>query len=102
MQLVACEHCHTQYDVSTVITDSFVCRCGESVENKVLQSVDALVHRCGACGAQVGAEASSCEFCGSEIVREFGPASTICPECFARNAEDSRFCTSCPAPTARC
>ena len=95
MRLVACLNCHTQYDVTQVIVDRFDCRCGESVENKVLQSVDAVVHRCGACGAQVRADAEDCEFCGSAIVRELGPASLICPECFARNAEDARFCTAC-------
>jgi Zn-finger nucleic acid-binding protein len=95
MQLVACQNCHTQYDVTCVVTDRFTCRCGEEVENKIPQSVDALVHRCGACGAQVGASAESCEFCGSDIVQELGPSSLICPECFARNAEESRFCTAC-------
>lgn len=95
MRLVACQNCHTQYDVTRVITDRFACRCGESVENKVPQSVDAPVHRCGSCGAQVGAEAANCAYCGSEIVRELAGASLICPECFARNADDARFCTAC-------
>jgi Zn-finger nucleic acid-binding protein len=95
MRLVACPHCHTQYDVTNVMADRLVCRCGETVENKIHQSFDAVVHRCSSCGAQVGPETESCEFCGSAIVRELGPASTICPECFARNAEDARFCTAC-------
>ena len=29
------------------------------------------------------------------MVREPGPLSLICPECYARNAEASRFCTAC-------
>ena len=95
MRLVACQNCHAQYDVTNVVANQFTCRCGEEVENKVAQSVDALVHRCGACGAQIAAASESCEFCGSEIVQEFGPSSLICPECFARNAEESRFCTAC-------
>ena len=37
----------------------------------------------------------SCDYCGSEIVRDTGKLSLICPECFGRNEEQSRFCTGC-------
>lgn len=94
MRLIACGSCHAQYDVSGVVSDSIRCRCGESIANRELVPVDAEIHRCGACGAQVGAEAPSCSYCGSEIVRE-GNLSLICPECLARNAEVSRFCAAC-------
>ena len=95
MRLIACANCHTQYDVGHVVADTIECRCGESVENKPLRAVDATIHRCGSCGAQVGAEAESCDFCGSALVRELEPGSLICPECYARNADESRFCTAC-------
>jgi len=95
MRLIACPTCHTQYDVSEVIAKTIPCRCGETLENRPHDSVDAQVHRCGACGALVSGEAESCEFCGSAIVRDDSQLSLICPECFARNAEESRFCTAC-------
>ncbi len=95
MRLVACSSCHTQYDVTDVATETFPCRCGETVENRDLKAVDATVHRCGSCGAMIGAEAERCDYCGSAIVRDPGRLSLICPECFARCAEDSRFCTAC-------
>jgi Zn-finger nucleic acid-binding protein/ribosomal protein L40E len=95
LRLVACPSCHTQYDVSDVIAESISCRCGEALDTKPLAGVDAQVHRCGSCGAIVGAEAESCEFCGSAIVRDTRKLSLICPECYGRNAEDARFCTSC-------
>jgi len=95
LQLVACQNCHTQYDVSLILADSFACQCGEMLENKPLQAVDASIHRCGACGAQVAGEAEGCDYCGSEIVRDPRSLSLICPECFARNADASRFCTAC-------
>ena len=94
MRLIACGSCHAQYDVSGVVADSIRCRCGDTLANRELTPVDAEIHRCGACGAQVGAEAPACGYCGSEIVRE-GELSLICPECFARNAEISRFCAAC-------
>ncbi len=95
MRLVACANCHTQYDVSDIVAKSFPCRCGESVENDPHDPVDAEVSRCGACGALVSAEAEDCDYCGSAIVRDPGNLSLICPECYGRNAEDSRFCTAC-------
>lgn len=95
MRLVACSSCHTQYDVTNVAEKEFDCRCGERVENRDLTAVDALIHRCGSCGAQVGADAESCDYCGSAIVRDDASLSLICPECFGRNEEAARFCTAC-------
>lgn len=95
MKLIACPVCHTQYDVSLVDTSEFACRCGETLENRPLSPVDAAIARCGACGAQVGGDAEGCDYCGSEIVRELDKLSLICPECFARNCDDSRFCVAC-------
>jgi Zn-finger nucleic acid-binding protein len=95
VQLIACSNCHTQYDVSQVLSDTVTCRCGETLENKPLRAVDARIHRCGSCGAQIGAEAERCDYCGSEVVKDPAKLSLICPECYARNAEASRFCTAC-------
>jgi Zn-finger nucleic acid-binding protein len=94
LRLIACGNCHAQYDVSGLIAEHVTCRCGDTLENRELSPVDAEIHRCGSCGAQVGATAESCGYCGSEIRRE-GDLSLICPECFARNADGSRFCTAC-------
>lgn len=95
MRLVACPTCHAQYDVSDVAGESFPCRCGETLSTTPLRAVDAEIARCGACGAVVGAESGSCAYCGSEIVRDPDALSLICPECYARNAEEARFCTAC-------
>src|SRR5262245_2005251 len=95
VKLVACPVCHTQYDVSQVLTAQLTCRCGESIENRAPTAVDAVVARCGSCGAQVQANADSCSYCDSAIVRDPDKLSLICPECFARNADQSRFCVAC-------
>jgi Zn-finger nucleic acid-binding protein len=95
LRLVACQSCHTQYDVTDVADESFSCRCGEDVENVSFDGVDAKVHRCGSCGAHVAGDAEGCDYCGSEIVRDDSKLSLICPECHGRNAEVSRFCTAC-------
>jgi Zn-finger nucleic acid-binding protein len=95
LRLVACRSCHTQYDVTEVVLERFECRCGESVENRVGEPVDARIHRCGSCGALVRPEVPACDFCGSAIERDPAALSLICPECYARCAENARFCTAC-------
>lgn len=95
MRLIACPNCHTQYDVTGVSAKTIPCRCGEEIDNHPLQAKDAKIARCGSCGAGVQGDAKSCQYCGSEIVREPGEHSLICPECYARCASGSRFCTAC-------
>jgi Zn-finger nucleic acid-binding protein len=95
VRLVACADCHAQYDVTDVLDAEIACRCGSTIENRIHTGIDALVHRCGSCGAQVSGEAEGCDYCGSEIVRDEKRLSLICPECYGRNAEESRFCTAC-------
>ncbi len=96
MRLVACQSCHTQYDVTDVADERFACRCGEEVVNESYDPVDTQIHRCGSCGANVAdPEAEACAYCGSSIVRDDAKLSLICPECHGRNEEASRFCTGC-------
>jgi Zn-finger nucleic acid-binding protein len=95
VRLVACSNCHAQYDVAEISAKTIPCRCGEEIENSPLQSRDTGIARCGSCGAGVSGDAPSCDFCGSEIVRDPDKLSLICPECFARCKDDSRFCTAC-------
>jgi Zn-finger nucleic acid-binding protein len=78
-----------------VEAERFACGCGAEVENRVHPAVDARIHRCGSCGALVGDDALLCDFCGSNIVREPGRLSLLCPECYSRCPEDARFCTAC-------
>jgi Zn-finger nucleic acid-binding protein len=95
MRLVACSSCHIQYDVSDTVAETIRCRCGESLDTRPHEPLDAVIARCGACGAQVQAESEGCAYCGSAIVRDSGRLSLICPECYARCADDARFCTAC-------
>jgi len=95
MKLVACTSCRAQYDVTTLEPGTFRCRCGEEVQNRDLRAVDAEIHRCGSCGAIVAADAQSCEYCSSAIVHDPRRLSFICPECFARNPDECRYCTAC-------
>ncbi len=95
MRLIACPDCHRQFDVTHVAEASIECACGAQVKNEIHAPVHARVHRCGSCGAGLEPDAESCAYCGAAIVTDDGALSLICPECFARNADASRFCTAC-------
>ena len=95
MRLVACPTCHAQYDVTDCPDRSIPCRCGETIDARPRPAVDAEIRRCGSCGAVLVAGTACCDYCDSEVVRAPGDLSLLCPECFARNAESSRFCTAC-------
>lgn len=95
MRLVSCPACRTQYDGATTSAASFTCACGETVRNVEPIPVDALIHRCGSCGASVASDAVRCDYCRGAIVRDRRQMGLICPECFARNPTRSRYCTSC-------
>ena len=96
MRLVACPSCHAQYDVTEIAEKWLDCRCGEQIENRPLPGVEAQVRRCASCGAIVSSDEEHCGYCRSEILRDdTRDLSLICPECYGRNAEESRFCVGC-------
>ncbi len=96
MKLVACPDCHAQYDVSTLIEGTtFDCRCGTALESTPPVGVDAVVHRCSACGAIARDDDERCDYCAAAIEPRDRRGGLICPECMARNLEDARFCLAC-------
>jgi Zn-finger nucleic acid-binding protein len=95
VQLVACERCHAQFEVSTVAETKFRCHCGATVWNRAHAPVDAPIQRCASCGAAVPATAKTCDYCTSAIVRDPRQLTLICPECFARCAGNARYCGHC-------
>lgn len=96
MKLVACSNCHTQYDVAGMAPDSaFDCRCGETLEATPPPATDAPVRRCSGCGALARNDDELCDYCGAGIVQVVDRGSLICPECYARNLDDARFCLGC-------
>jgi Zn-finger nucleic acid-binding protein len=95
VRLIACKKCHVQYDVSSVDASHITCRCGAEIANAVPEPVDVPVQRCSSCGAALAAGSGVCSYCDSVVEREPGKLSLICPECYARNQENSRFCAGC-------
>ena len=96
MKLIACTSCHTQYDVAEMVPDSeFDCRCGTTLVATPAAAGDTLVRRCSGCGAIAKTDDELCDYCGAGIVQVVDRGSLICPECYARNLDDARFCLGC-------
>ena len=95
MQLVACQRCRTQFDISRIAPGELRCPCGAIVDQSAHAPVDAPIQRCGSCGAAVVPDATACDYCRSPIIREPAQLTLLCPECYARNAGSARFCTHC-------
>ena len=58
-------------------------------------AADTRVQRCSACGALLREDAARCEYCEAEIERDAAALALLCPECYAGNTENARFCTGC-------
>ena len=95
MRLVACPACHVQYDVSTRAEARWRCGCGAVIENVTPVGKDADVRRCGACGAAIDASDSTCAYCRAPLALDRTRLRLVCPECWVRNDERTRFCTHC-------
>jgi Zn-finger nucleic acid-binding protein len=95
VRLVACPTCHVQYDVSTRAEARWRCGCGAVIENVTPVGKDAEVRRCGACGAAVTATDSTCGYCRAPLALDRTRLRLVCPECWVRNDERTRFCTHC-------
>jgi Zn-finger nucleic acid-binding protein len=78
-----------------VPNSTFDCRCGETLEATPPPAVDAPVRRCSGCGAIARNDDELCDYCGAGIVQVVDRGSLICPECYARNLDDARFCLGC-------
>jgi Zn-finger nucleic acid-binding protein len=95
MKLVACPHCHAQYDVSRLVSGTVACRCGTTFPAESPAPRDAAVMRCASCGALLQGDEATCAYCQAVIARQPMPTGPVCPECFARNPEGARHCVAC-------
>jgi Zn-finger nucleic acid-binding protein len=91
--LVACQHCHAQYDVTDFEHRAVRCRCGMLLAIAPPAVVERPVTRCGHCGGPMAPEALRCPYCAEAPIRD--DLSLSCPECFARMSSRSKFCCSC-------
>jgi Zn-finger nucleic acid-binding protein len=94
--LVACPHCHRQYDASALaIGKQFRCHCGTVLTVHAPQGHDAAVVCCAHCGAPRSEGATNCAYCGAEFTLHERDLDTVCPHCFARVSHNARFCHFC-------
>lgn len=94
-RLVACGHCHRQWDAGKRPPGSRLrCSCGQTVVVPAGEGHDAAVVRCSSCGAPRG-DGESCVFCGSGFTLHERDLHTLCPRCFGRVSDRARYCHGC-------
>lgn len=99
--LLCCPRCKRQLDASTVEPGGSVrCRCGQDMAVPRVRARDAVVVRCSSCGAPREEGSSACGYCGADFTARERDQNTLCPVCFARVSNASRFCSACGAAVA--
>jgi Zn-finger nucleic acid-binding protein len=94
--LVACDGCRRHYDVTGVAPGArFACECGHSVVARHRAAHTPRALRCSNCGGNLRDQAKKCDYCQAEVTLEERRLTSVCPSCFARMAEDARFCMEC-------
>jgi len=97
--LAACPACKRQYDVGPLAPGAhFRCPCGTLTTVPALAEAHRHLHalHCGTCGAaRSDVTARACGFCQAAFSDDDLRRDTVCPGCFARIAEDARFCDHC-------
>lgn len=96
MFLLACPACSRQYDVTGLAPRSEIrCRCGIVLEVGFRGPLPVAGLACDRCGGAVAVEDPSCPYCQAALSLADRSATTLCPICFARLADDSRHCSKC-------
>jgi Zn-finger nucleic acid-binding protein len=94
--LVACPHCHRQYDASSrPVGSRFHCLCGHHVDVRKPPGHDAQVVRCSSCGAARTENRDICPYCQSEFTLHERDLNTVCPQCLTRVSDQARYCHFC-------
>ena len=96
MNLLACESCSRQYDVTHLeFGDLIRCSCDtvSAVPAHTPLSVTALT--CTNCGGIVKPDDKACPYCEAMLDKEAMKSTTLCPKCFTRIADDARHCSGC-------
>lgn len=99
MKLIACRECERQWDASRYRPGQRIrCACSAVMEVPHTPSYAPEVLHCEACGAARSAKTGPCQYCGAVPTRDAAKRTLICPFCYHRTADESRFCSSCGKP----
>lgn len=96
MFLLACPACSRQYDATGFDPRRKIrCRCGILLEVGFRGPLAVTGLACERCGGTVGADDASCPYCQAALSVTDRSATTLCPICFVRLADDARHCSQC-------
>ncbi|MEW6364005.1 MAG: zf-TFIIB domain-containing protein [Acidobacteriota bacterium] len=95
-RLLACQECKRQWDVTQYeVGQKLRCTCGFLLEVVRMQPRAPEVQHCESCGALRKRSKVACEYCGAVPTLVASKMGLVCPFCFCRTADDSKYCQSC-------
>lgn len=97
--IVVCDRCDRQYDLGKLEPGQKArCLCGNVITVPAPRPHDAPMRHCANCGAPLGEEANTCDYCGGSVDKDRARFSLVCPKCFARLPRQARYCIQCAVP----
>ena len=95
-RLLVCQECKRQWDVTQYeVRQKLRCTCGFLMEVVRMQPRAPEVQHCESCGAARQRSKVACEYCGAVPTLTASKMGLVCPFCFCRTADDSKYCQSC-------
>lgn len=96
IQLLSCDHCRRQLDVTNLeVGDEVQCVCDRVLVVGPPKEVTVRGHACGHCGGTISAADEDCSYCGAHLSPADRVETTICPVCATRLPNDSAHCKAC-------
>ena len=97
--IVECQVCGNQYKPEGYSSGAKVrCRCGHLLVVPQSEPQEAAVLHCADCGGPVRSDALQCDYCGGFLDQDQSKKTLLCPNCFARLSQKSKYCVSCAHP----
>ena len=90
---VSCNQCKHRYRATNrKVGTKFRCHCGEVLQVRQPWGHTASVMRCSFCAGTRERNSRHCGYCGADFTLYERDLNTVCPNCFARVSDRTRYC----------
>ena len=96
MNLLACEQCARQYDVTHLEIGALIrCACDKVSAVPARRPLAVTALACTSCGGTVRPDDEACPYCEAALDQAALQSTTVCPKCYTRIPDDARHCNGC-------